>query len=197
MYQVTNNPLSKAREETGDSLEKLGKKLSLSRQYLSRAEHGTYSSLNRNLVRYIARVLEISGKEVERQYKAFQAEKRRETVERIGPPILSRRLSGEPGHVIFKRWRECYWPTTFSFASTMCVHPANVDNYEEAIVPALPTEIVLALNEVRLLDPNWSEKPNSPALPRALTVTRAGAEALRADLTASESTRGLRAPERG
>lgn len=160
------NPVTEARAMEGYSQERLGNRLGVSKQYISRAEQGTYSGLNKNLLRFVSQALDISIREAERQYKAFQSEKRHESLDRYNPEKLSRRLSNEPGYVLFNRWRYCYWGSTTSFSNAFCIHPEVVRNYEEGITPAMPDQVMLVLNELKLLDPGWVEtvkpKPSEP-----------------------------------
>lgn len=151
------NPVTEARNLEGYSQERLGKRLGVSKQYLSRAEQGTYSGLNKDLLRFVSQVLEVSIREVERQYRAFQSEKRLESLNKYQPEKLSRRASREPGCVLFTRWRYCYWGSTTSFSNAFCIHPEIVRNYEEGITPAMPDQMMLVLNEMKLLDSNWTE----------------------------------------
>lgn len=185
---VTDNPISRARSFEGYSLEKLGKKLGVSKQYLSRAEHGTYSGINRNLARWTASILELSVREVDRQYSTFQSEKRRRTVQTIAPDMLARKGSLEPGHVIFARWRAGWWSTQLAFCKDMCVHPQSVENYEEGIVTIMPLLVMDALREVKLLDPNWSDELLGK--PRKGIADVPETEALRAVLGAFEGAKG-------
>jgi transcriptional regulator with XRE-family HTH domain len=153
------NPIIEARTETGMTLQNLGKRLGLSRQYISRAEQGTYSGLNKDLVKFVASQLEISSREVVRRYEAFQIVTRRRTAANLNPEVLSRNNSSDSGHVLFAIWRSSYWPSTTSFSNGLCIHPEIVRNYEEGITPAMPDPIRSALISVNLLDPNWSEVP--------------------------------------
>lgn len=154
---VTSNPVSIARSFAGYSLDRLGKRLGVSRQYLSRAEHGTYTSLNKSLCRWTSTTLGISVHEVERRYEAFQKEKRRTTALNMNVPLLSRKGSKAPGHEIFQNWRAGYWPTVMSFCKAMCVHPASVENYEDGATLQMPMQLAQALREGKMLDPNWSD----------------------------------------
>lgn len=154
-WLVTDNPVSQARAMEGFSLERLGKVLGVSKQYLSRAEQGNYVKLNRDLLRWVSRRLDIPVREVERQYTAFQSRKRERTARNLAPAMLARRGSKEPGHVLFQRWRSGYWSTPIAFAKDMCVNPANVENYEEGITTLMPLLLLDALREVKMIDPNW------------------------------------------
>lgn len=185
---VTDNPVSRARTFEGYSLERLGKKLGVSKQYLSRAEHGTYSGLNRNLARWVANVLDIPVREVDRQYNSFQSEKRRVTATNLKPQMLARRGSNEPGHVIFARWRAGYWPTVIAFCRDLCVHPASVENYEDGIIALMPAQLLDALREAKLLDPNWNDATSAFPKPRTMTDVPE-TEALRAALGAFEGAK--------
>lgn len=161
LYLVTENPVSQARALEGMSLERLGNKLDVSKQYLSRAEHGTYAGLNRNLIRWISGVLEISGREVERQYKAFQTEKRRHCVETTGPERLKQNRSEfsipKKGYETFRDWRRLYWESPFKFCVDMCVHPASVEKYEDGVCESMPDQLRNALREVDLLEIGWKD----------------------------------------
>lgn len=156
---ATSNPVSRARVKGGYSLEKLGKIVGLSKQYLSRAEHGTYAGLNRELVIWISKSLEISPKSVKRLYESFQSEKRHDTVRTRHIDFLARKGSSEAGHVLFRHWREGHWYSQIAFCRDMCVHPVSVENYEEGITLFMPAQLQDALREVNLLDPNWQDIP--------------------------------------
>ncbi len=156
------NPIVEARSDCGMTLENLGRRLSLSKQYVSRAEHGTYSGLNKELIKFVAGELQISAREVVRRYEAFQIFTRRRTAADLNPDVLTRGRSIEPGRILFQVWRESYWPSTIRFSNAMCVHPEMVRNYEEAITPSMPEQIRSALLSVNLLDPNWTESPTAP-----------------------------------
>ena len=162
------NPVIEARAESGMTLQNLGKKLGLSKQYVSRAEQGTYTGLNKDLIKFVANQLSVSAREVVRRYEAFQVIHRRRTAVNLNPEVLARRGSSQPGHVIFEIWRSSYWPSTTSFSNGLCIHPEAVRNYEEGIAPTMPDPIRLALLSVNLLDPNWTEMP--PASTKALSA---------------------------
>ena len=181
------NPIAEARYTDGYSLQRLGKKLDLSRQYLSRAEQGTYSGLNKELVKYAAQALDISFREVLRRYYAFQTATRRNTASTIDPIFLSRGASANsdprrPGNEIFAEWRAKYWTSSTAFSNAFCVHPELVRNYEDGIVAEIPEPIRAALQSVKLIDPNWTEGNCPRRIPNPETV-RAAKEALSARLS--------------
>lgn len=154
-----NNPFSVARFSEGYSLHRLGKRLGLSKQYLSRVEAGTYSGLNRELLAWTSRTLELPEREILDQYEAFQWATRRHNAEMMTPNMLARNDSLAPGFQIFSNWRSDYWHSVTAFSNEFCLHPEIVRNYEEGIgmSPTMPRIIRYVLNELQLLDPNWSE----------------------------------------
>jgi transcriptional regulator with XRE-family HTH domain len=138
----------------------LAKKLGLSRQYVSRAEQGTYTSLNPQLLRWVSQSQAINVRDVERQYQNFQRAKRVDTVEELAPHIL-RRNGSEAEHLTFERWRGGYWVSPLAFAVGMCLHPDSVQKYEEGIQEGMPQQIKIALEQVKLLDPSWNGEVTS------------------------------------
>jgi transcriptional regulator with XRE-family HTH domain len=202
---ATSNPVSRARVKGGYSLEKLGKIVGLSKQYLSRAEHGTYSGLNKELVAWISHSLEMSPKAVRSSYESFQSEQRHNTVRTHHIDFLARKGSLEAGHVLFRHWREGHWYSQIAFCRDLCVHPVSVENYEEGITMFMPAQLQDALREVNLLDPNWQDIPI--AAPKTTHVMRngvkrnvidvPGAEALSAALSTSEEECDLKSPGGG
>lgn len=161
MHSTFSNPIADARHECGVSLQHLGKRVGLSRQYLSRAEQGTYSGLNKDLVNFASKQLGISVREVVRRYEAFQVMTRKFTADSLRPAPLQRGNSLDPGYVIFERWRSGYWNTATAFSNGFCVHPEIVRNYEDGQLPGIPDPVKLALRSVGLMDPHWVEAPVS------------------------------------
>lgn len=164
------NPIVDARLKMALSGQALAKRLGLSRQYLSRAERGTYSSLNPSLIRWVANAESISSGAVVLRYAQFQKAHRLETLETVQPAQLIRLgENGAPGNEIFKHWRESYWPSHMGFANAFCVHPDSVLKYEDGIQKTMPKTIRDSLAEVNLIEPNWSEfkpqttSPHKPA----------------------------------
>lgn len=153
----TPNPITDARNELQMSGPILAKRLGLSRQYLSRAEQGTYSSLNPALRKWVANATSISPNDVDRRYRNFQKAQRQNTIERIGPHKLERNESSEPGYKIFTHWREGYWTSPLQFAVSFCVHPDSVQKYEEGIQRSMPKQILEALIEADLIELNWTD----------------------------------------
>lgn len=153
------NPIVEARIESGISVTSLAKKIGVSKQYVSRAEHGTYSSLNNDLVRFASAKLNIKPGEFIRRYKTFQNATRIATASEISPQMLARRGSFAPGNEIFATWRSGYWHSVISFCNAFCVHPEIVRAYEEGIRSDMPAAIKEILTEVGLLDPNWIDNP--------------------------------------
>lgn len=153
----TINPVTDARIEKSFSGPALAKRLGLSRQYLNRAEQGTYASLNPALVKWVGNALQIHPENVRQRYVAFQRATRKSTAERIDPHKLIRQ-SSEPGHVIFERWRNGYWTSPTQFAIAFCVHPDTVQKFEEGVQKKMPGDIRRALEEVNLIDSNWSDE---------------------------------------
>lgn len=139
----------------------LAKRLGLSRQYLNRAEQGTYSSLNPALLKWTANAMGWTVDSVSRRYSIFQKAQRRATFERIEPHKLTRANGNlSPGGVLFERWRSGYWNSPTAFAVAFCVHPDLVAKYEEGIQKTMPKQIFEALSEVNLIDSNWVDQPS-------------------------------------
>lgn len=155
------NPITDARLEKNFSGPALAKRLGLSRQYLSRAEQGTYRSLNPALQKWVANALNIHPDAVKQRYVAFQKRQRLETLEKVQPHKLERHGSHETGSAIFEHWREGYWTSPTQFAQAFCVHPDTVQKYEEGIQKKMPDDIFRALLEVNLVDANWSDEIES------------------------------------
>lgn len=151
------NPITDARLEKSFSGPALAKRLGLSRQYISRAEQGTYTSLNPALQKWVANALLIHPEAVKQRYVAFQKKQRLETLNKVQPHKLERHESSEPGNVIFERWREGYWTSPTQFAIAFCVHPDTVTKYEEGIQRKMPGDIFRALSEVNLIDADWDD----------------------------------------
>jgi transcriptional regulator with XRE-family HTH domain len=161
------NPVTEARLAMALSGPALAKRLGLSRQYLSRAEQGTYSSLNPALLRWVSNAMHWTATSTERRYEQFQRAQRRATREKIEPHKLERHDSKSPGGVIFERWRSGYWNSPTAFAIAFCVHPDLVTKYEEGIAKAMPKQIRQALAEVNLIEMNWvDEMANGPETAR-------------------------------
>lgn len=158
MYNTTTtrNPLTEARSVANISANRLAKNLKLSRQYLSRADQGTYTNINPNLMNFTCEALNINSKHVMDLYRKFQEERRAETVERINPRLLSVEPIAEGSkqkfhYEIFRNWREEYWFTISTFASQMCVHPGTVTNYENGQQSYMPYALRDSLKQVKLL----------------------------------------------
>lgn len=153
------NPVTEARLVMAMSGPALAKRLGLSRQYISRAEQGTYSSLNPALLKWTANAMQWTENSTEKRYRAFQKAQRRATVERYAPHKLERREgNNSPGAVIFEKWRSGYWGSATSFSIAFCVHPDSVTKYEEGILKTMPKQIKEALEEVELLQTNWQDE---------------------------------------
>lgn len=153
------NPILEARLNDGYSLKRLGKRLGISAQYISRAEHATYSDLNNSLVGYASDTLNIPVMAVMNRYRNFQNETRKRTANNIKPKKLRRGNHGAFGHVLFAEWRSIYWPSPVAFSNAFCVHPDVVTMYEDGIRTTMPDQVKRALESVALLDDDWSEKP--------------------------------------
>lgn len=153
------NPIAEARLSDGYSLKRLGKRLGMSAQYISSAEHGRYSDLNKELVTYVGDILSLPPQSVMHRYLNFQAESRRRTANKLKPRTLSRGNSLAPGHELFTAWRGMYWTSPVAFSNAFCVHPEVVATYEDGIRKSIPDQVKAALNSVNLIDPNWSEGP--------------------------------------
>lgn len=143
----------------GISVTSLAKRIGVSKQYVSRAEHGTYSALNNDLVRFASEKLRIKPAEFVRRYKEFQHATREHTLGEMNPQILARRGSLAPGNEIFSTWRSGYWRSVVSFCNAFCVHPEIVMKYEEGVRSDMPAPLREILNEVGLIDPNWIDDP--------------------------------------
>lgn len=153
------NPVTEARLTMAMSGPALAKRLGLSRQYISRAEQGTYSSLNPALLKWTANAMQWTAQSTERRYRAFQSAQRRATLERYDPHKLERHEgNNSPGAVIFEKWRSGYWNSSVAFAVAFCVHPDSVTKYEEGILKTMPKQIKDALEEVDLLQMNWQDE---------------------------------------
>jgi len=152
------NPITDARLAKSFSGPALAKRLGLSRQYLSRAEQGTYSRLNPALQRWVSNALNLHPDAVLQRYILFQRAQRRATLEKVDPHRLERHGSMAEGHVLFERWRNGYWTSPTQFAVAFCVHPDSVQKYEEGIQRTMPKQILEALLEVNLIDPAWKDQ---------------------------------------
>lgn len=148
------NPVIEARLEMSLSANALAKRLGLSRQYMSRAEQGTYSSLNPALLKWVANAQSVHVRDVVKAYENFQAATRRATVEKYEPHPLKRNGSEAP-HLTFERWRSGYFTSSTQFSVAFCVHPDSVQKYEDGQQTSMPRQIKEALKEVNLLDPSW------------------------------------------
>lgn len=156
------NPITATRIDIGMSMQSLAKRLGLSKQYVSRAEQGTYTSLNPSLIAWVAETANIPKGEVCRRYNAFQAATRFATKEEVNPEKLIRHESdGRPGHQIFEQWRSSYWSSVISFSNAFCIHPETIKTYEEGIRPTMPDPIRKTLSQVGLLDENWDDDPRT------------------------------------
>lgn len=152
------NPIVDARLSIAMSANQLARQLGLSRQYISRAEQGTYSSLNPALLKWVANVRRTSPQAIEDRYQRFQNATRRATIETVNPAKLVRR-SDATGATIFERWRSGYWHSPLAFANGLCVHPDLVTKYEEGITKRMPKEVKKVLEQFDLIDSNWFDEP--------------------------------------
>lgn len=157
------NPVTDARLNMSLSGPALAKRLGLSRQYLNRAEQGTYAKLNPALLKWVANALSVETRSVERMYEKFQKATRHASMEKWEPHKLVR-SGNEPGYVLFERWRSGYFTSPTQFAVAFCVHPDAVQKYEEGIQRTMPKQIVEALEEVDLIDAktfeSWTPLPS-------------------------------------
>jgi transcriptional regulator with XRE-family HTH domain len=151
------NPIVEARLALSLSSSALGKKLGLSKQYLSRAEQGTYSSLNPALLRWVSNAMGWTNESTLRRYVEFQKLKRQATVDEIAPHRLTRQNSSTPGNKLFEHWRSGYWVSPMAFANDFCVHPDLVSKYEDGIQKTMPKQIREILLKHNLLDPEWTD----------------------------------------
>lgn len=141
------NPIIDARLENQYSLNVLAKRLGLSRQYLSRAEQGTYKSINPKLISWVAERKSISRSEVMRRYHAFQIATRKATREER-PEVNRFREADYPNlkaWQAFAAWRADHWSSVISFCNSVCVHPETVRYYEEGIRYKMPEPLREAL----------------------------------------------------
>lgn len=46
----------------------------------------------------------------------------------------------------FIKWRQSYWPSTYRFATDMCLHPASIDNFEQGTVRGIPGDLKAVLD---------------------------------------------------
>lgn len=157
------NPIVAARLDNAMTSNTLAKRLGLSRQYMSRAEQGTYTSLNPALLKWVSHATSVNVRDVEARYKDFQKLKRLATIEEVNPHIL-RRNGSEAEHLTFTRWRSGYWQSPLAFAVGFCLHPDSVQKYEEGIQKGMPQQIKIALEQTKLLDPAWEGKATESAL---------------------------------
>lgn len=151
------NPITQARVEASISANTLAKKLGISRQYLQRAESGTYSSLNPALLKWVGNEMGWDLRSTEGRYAEFQVAKRRQTVAETQPHKLERHDSKATGSEVFSNWRNGYWVSPMAFAAAFCVHPDLVQRYEEGIQKTMPKQIFQVLLKFDLIDPNWSD----------------------------------------
>lgn len=157
------NPVIDARLQMSLSAQGLARKLGVSRQYIQRAEAGTYTSLNPALLKWTAQVLGIEVRSAIKLYEKFQLATRRATVDRIGPHKLIRTPGNhEPSHILFERWRSGYWPSAISFANAFCIHPDTISRFEEGISKEMPIIIRQVLNEMDLLGEQFASGAPSP-----------------------------------
>lgn len=157
------NPIIDARMQVGINSNALAKKLGLSRQYISQAELGIYSSLNPALLRWVSNALDLHKQTVEQKYVLFQKAKRKATIEKFEPNVLRRPENTiTPGHTLFANWRSHYWPSAVAFAKDFCIHPEIVSNYEEGLRPEMPILLKRILAESNLIEPNWADWVKPP-----------------------------------
>lgn len=153
------NPIIDARLRLTLTAQGLAKKLGVSRQYISRAEAGTYTTLNPALVRWVSHALSVTEMTVTKLYQGFQLATRKATVEQVNPHKLERYDGNhEPGNVLFERWRAGYWHSPVAFANAFCIHPDTISRYEEGISKEMPVVIKTTLNQFGLLGENFELK---------------------------------------
>lgn len=156
----TVNPITDGRIKLQMSLNGLSRRLGLSKQYISKAEQGTYTNLNPALLLWTSQVLGITRNQVNDRYWRFQKAQRRQTMETVAPHKLDRIGDNEtPGYVLFKHWREGYFPSDFAFSTAFCLHPETVKSYEDGIRRTMPFAIKQVLEECDLIGSNWSDGP--------------------------------------
>lgn len=130
----------------------LAKRLGLSRQYISKAEQGIYSSLNPALLRWCAQQNGFNVASVAKRYRKFQNAKRRETLLKVGPHKLTLRPDFEPEGQSFERWRSGYWTSPGQFSVAFCIHPDLVEKFEEGITKTMPKQLREILEANGLLE---------------------------------------------
>lgn len=156
----TINPITDARLMISMSSNTLAKRLGFSRQYISKAEQGTYTSLNPALVLWIANISQTTKETVNQKYVNFQKAQRNATVEKIDPEPLVRPAGNfQPGYVLFQKWREGYWNSSVAFGVAFCLHPETIDTYEDGQRKKMPYPLREVLDEFRLIEHNWSDNP--------------------------------------
>lgn len=162
-----SNPITDTRVRLAMSGPALAKRLGLSRQYINRAEHGTYSSLNPDLLRWVANENGFTIGSVQKRYEKFQNAQRRATLERINPHPFT---LGEPEGFHFERWRSGYWPSPLSFSVGMAIHPDLIQKFEEGITRTMPKLLRQILIEFELLiEASEGESTGAP-----VTASQAG-----------------------
>jgi transcriptional regulator with XRE-family HTH domain len=160
------NPVSYARYLSTYSTTALAKKLSVSRQYISRLEQGLYDKPNKELLEWTTGVLnksldqdkQVTSAGVEQLYREWQW-MQRETVKmaKILRPCSVTEFDRvkQPDIVyyykIFHQWRSDYWDTTHGFCVDMCLHPSPVVDYEEGNTHSMPGGLRKVMNQLSLL----------------------------------------------
>lgn len=160
------NPLSYARYLSTHSTTSLGKKLGVSRQYISRLEQGLYDKPNKDLLDWTVEVLnkslpddrQVTAPIVEQLYREWQWTKR-ESV-KMEHSLLPCSLTeydvvSQPEIVyfykIFRQWRESYFVSTHAFCVAMCLHPTPVAEYEEGGTQKMPQNLKQVMSKLGLL----------------------------------------------
>lgn len=158
------NPVSYARHLTTFSTTALAKRLSVSRQYLSRLEQGLYDKPNGTLTSWTASVLNkhldkpVSAADVEEAYQQWQWEKRNSVKKNLvlrPCSVTEYDRVRQPEiiyyHRVFKMWREGYWTSTHAFCVDMCLHPSPVTDYEEGNTQSMPSNLKAVMRGLNLI----------------------------------------------
>lgn len=160
------NPIITARSLSLLSTTALSRKLSVSRQYISRLEQGLYDKPNDDVINWAVSTInrnrpddkQLTASVILQLYREWQWQKR----ESAKMDLILRPLEvtdfdrmRQPDliyyHKIFKNWRTDYWPTTHAFCVSLCIHPSPVANYEDGITTTMPKTLRNVLKQMNLL----------------------------------------------
>jgi transcriptional regulator with XRE-family HTH domain len=164
------NPISTARSTSLLSTTALAKKLSVSRQYITRLEQGLYEKPNEDVLNWVTTTINrnrpdgnhITNRAVLQLYKEWQWQRRESTkMDKILRPLEVTDFDRmrQPDLVyyykVFNNWRRDYWPTAHAFCVDLCIHPSPVAKYEEGLTVTMPKTLKLVLKELNLLDDSF------------------------------------------